>query len=224
MSTAPATRGPSRGSLRTATILTAGLVVVAILGFVWSKWVPYAIRIDGLVDTHAWEGGALLAVAEEASSPWMAAWDFSIAYTEAVWKALLVGLVIAAGIDALVPKAWIRRALTRRTSASGAAVAGAACVPSMMCTCCAAPVAVSLRRGGVPVSSVVAYWLGNPVLNLAWAMVCQRPISEMSAPLKAGTSSGLREVISTQSLAGQRLTSWSTQVPPALVRSGVRLG
>jgi uncharacterized protein len=37
----------------------------------------------------------------------------------------------------------------------------------MMCTCCAAPVAVGIRRRGVPVGSALAYWLGNPVLNPA---------------------------------------------------------
>lgn len=36
-----------------------------------------------------------------------------------------------------------------------------------MCTCCASPVAVSLRRSGVPLPAVLAYWLGNPVLNPA---------------------------------------------------------
>ena len=37
----------------------------------------------------------------------------------------------------------------------------------MMCTCCTAPVAVSLRRSGVSTSAAVAYWLGNPLLNPA---------------------------------------------------------
>ena len=37
----------------------------------------------------------------------------------------------------------------------------------MMCTCCSAPLAVTLRRRGVPAGSVLGYWLGNPVLNPA---------------------------------------------------------
>jgi uncharacterized membrane protein YraQ (UPF0718 family) len=36
----------------------------------------------------------------------------------------------------------------------------------MMCTCCTAPLARTLRRGA-PTSSVLAYWLGNPTLNPA---------------------------------------------------------
>jgi uncharacterized membrane protein YraQ (UPF0718 family) len=37
--------------------------------------------------------------------------------------------------------------------------------PSMMCTCCTAPVAVTLRRRGVAIAATVGYWLGNPLLN-----------------------------------------------------------
>jgi uncharacterized protein len=40
-------------------------------------------------------------------------------------------------------------------------------MPSMMCTCCAAPVAVTLRRNGVTRAAAIAYWLGNPLLNSA---------------------------------------------------------
>jgi uncharacterized protein len=39
--------------------------------------------------------------------------------------------------------------------------------PSMMCTCCTAPVVVSLRRSGVSTAAAIAYWLGNPLLNPA---------------------------------------------------------
>jgi len=39
--------------------------------------------------------------------------------------------------------------------------------PTMMCTCCTAPVAATLRRNGVRTAAVVAYWLGNPLLNPA---------------------------------------------------------
>jgi uncharacterized protein len=38
---------------------------------------------------------------------------------------------------------------------------------SMMCTCCAAPIAVTMRKRRVPVAAVVAFWIGNPALNPA---------------------------------------------------------
>jgi hypothetical protein len=37
----------------------------------------------------------------------------------------------------------------------------------MMCTCCTAPVASTLRRDGVSTAAALAYWLGNPLLNPA---------------------------------------------------------
>lgn len=150
--------------------LLVGVLVAAALfvtGFTWSKWWPYVVKIDGLAATREWDGGALLDVARDAPNWWTGAWEFTLAYTDSVWKALVVGLLIAAAIDALLPRQWLLRVLTGRNATGGAAIAGAASMPSMMCTCCASPVAVSMSRSGVPISSVVAYWLGNPVLNPA---------------------------------------------------------
>lgn len=161
---APDTRGGADRHVVTGVLVAAALVAG---GLLWAKWWPYAVTIDGLADTRAWDGGALLDVAREAPTWWQGAWQFTVAYTHAVWRALLVGLVLAAAIDALLPRDGLRRLLAGRGSTTGAAIAGAASLPSMMCTCCASPVAVSLRRTGVPLPSVVAYWLGNPVLNPA---------------------------------------------------------
>ncbi|QBF47752.1 permease [Janibacter limosus] len=165
VSTAPTPRAPRPLD---RWVLGAALTTLLFVGgLVWAKWWPYTLKIDGLVDSRAWDGGALVDVARDAPTWWQGAWEFTIAYSDAVWKALLVGLLIAAAIDALLPREWLRRVLTRRSTTAGAAIAGAASMPSMMCTCCASPVAVSLRRTGVPLPSVVAYWLGNPVLNPA---------------------------------------------------------
>ena len=159
----PGYRAPDRRVLA----LVGAAALIFVVGLTWSKWMPYAAKIDVLSGTRAWEGGALVDTAREASSWWTGAWAFTVAYTEAVWKALLVGLLLAAAIDAFLPHAWLRRVLGGRGTLTGAATAGAVSLPSMMCTCCASPVAVSLRRTGVPTSSAVAYWLGNPVLNPA---------------------------------------------------------
>ncbi|WP_338539212.1 permease [Janibacter terrae] len=165
MSTAPSPGRPRHLDRWVLGVAITALVFV--VGLVWAKWWPYALKIDGLVGSRAWDGGALVDVARDASTWSQGAWDFTLAYSLAVWKALPVGLLVAAAIDALLPREHLRRVLAGRGSTSGAAIAGAASLPSMMCTCCASPVAVSLRRSGVPLPSVVAYWLGNPVLNPA---------------------------------------------------------
>ena len=165
MSTASAPRADGTDRrLLAGVLLTAGLFVA---GLAWAKWWPYALKTDDLAASRAWDGGALVDVARDAPTWWQGAWEFTLAYTDAVWQALVIGLLLAAAIDALLPRERLGRALSRRSSTVGAALAGAASLPSMMCTCCASPVAVSLRRSVVPLPSVVAYWLGNPVLNPA---------------------------------------------------------
>src|SRR5262249_58847992 len=49
----------------------------------------------------------------------------------------------------------------------GSLRATAFAVPSMMCTCCCAPIAVGLIESGAAASSALVYWLANPVLNPA---------------------------------------------------------
>lgn len=142
------------------------LTAIVIIGLSWAKWMPYAAKIDVLSVTRHWDGGALFATARETPSL-AGAWDFAVAYTTAVWKALVVSLLVAAAIDALVSRRWLVRLLSHggrwRQAGTGATLA----VPTMMCTCCTAPITVTLRRAGAPIAAVVAHWLGNPLLNPA---------------------------------------------------------
>ncbi|GAB3467864.1 permease [Kineococcus endophyticus] len=146
-----------------ALLLAAGLLL-------WSKWLPYSARVGELSGTHAWSGSSVLAGAsiEAGSGPSPAAgWEFTKVYALAVWKALVAGLVIAAAVQTLVPRRWLTAVLRRRSRPSSALVGGLLSTPSMMCSCCTAPVATALRRSGAPTAGVVAYWLGNPLLNPA---------------------------------------------------------
>ncbi|MUM32543.1 permease, partial [Mycolicibacterium sp. CBMA 361] len=70
-------------------------------------------------------------------------------------------------IEVFVPRRWLVGLFARRTAFGQGALAGLAATPSMMCTCCTAPVAIGLRRRGVPLGATVAYWLANPLLNPA---------------------------------------------------------
>jgi uncharacterized protein len=79
---------------------------------------------------------------------------------------MVLGLLIGSGVQALLP----RDGLARVFGAGGfrsIAVAGGASIPSMLCTCCAATIAVALRNSRASVGATLAYWLGNPVLNPA---------------------------------------------------------
>lgn len=161
--------GPTRERAGAA----VGLAVAATLfvaGLLWAKWLPYTGKISAAAQTHRWPGHDILSVGgvRAGDSPsWRAATTFFHAYWSSIWPALLVALLISASIQALVPGSWLPRALNRRHAVSSGLAGGAAAMPSMMCTCCAAPVAVTLRRNGVAAPAAIAYWLGNPLLNPA---------------------------------------------------------
>lgn len=142
------------------------LGLLLVLGLSWSKWMPYWDKAWTMSRTAVWDGSPLFEAAGETIS-WSGAWDFTLVYFTAVWKALLVALLVAAAIDALVPRDWLLRLMNRRSHTAQALVGAALSTPSMMCTCCAAPVAAGLRDTGVRRSAALAYWMGNPLLNPA---------------------------------------------------------
>jgi uncharacterized membrane protein YraQ (UPF0718 family) len=148
------------------TLVFAGIFAVALN---WAKWTPYLHKLQGIRETRVWPGHDLLAKAgEPGSAPSLqGASSFTVAYADSVWPAVVAGLLIAAAVEALVPRAWFLRVLRRRTAVGGSVAGGLLALPSLMCTCCTAPVAATLRRSGAPTSAALAYWLGNPVLNPA---------------------------------------------------------
>jgi uncharacterized membrane protein YraQ (UPF0718 family) len=79
---------------------------------------------------------------------------------------MVLGLLIGSGVQALLPRRWLARALGRAGLGSST-VAAALAVPSMMCTCCAASVAVGLKKCRTSTGAAVAYLVGNPMLNPA---------------------------------------------------------
>lgn len=142
------------------------LAVFLVAGLTWSKWLPYWDRAWGLNETGIWDGDSLFDSAGDTMSL-MGAWNFTLTYFDAVWKALVVALLVAAAIDALVRRDWLVRIMNRSTPIRQSAVGASLSMPSMMCTCCAAPVTAGLRRSGVSTGAALAYWIGNPLLNPA---------------------------------------------------------
>ncbi|TCK22390.1 hypothetical protein EV378_6392 [Pseudonocardia endophytica] len=145
-------------------------VLLAVVLLLWAKWWPYAQRVVTLAGSHTWTGSNVLGaggVLPGDPPSWRAATSFTTAYLASVWQALVAALLISAAVQALVPRTWLLRVLDRPGRVRSAAAGGLLSTPSMMCTCCSAPVVVTLRRQGVPVSAAVAWWLGNPLLNPA---------------------------------------------------------
>lgn len=160
-------RRPTRRALATATALFS---VVAIAGVTWAKWYPYAGKLGTLWDARRWSGSSILnagSVPAQAAPSWHGAWSFAVAYGEDIWVALVAAIVIAAAMEALIPRQRVAALLTRRSRLGGTVVAALVAVPAMMCTCCSAPLTVTLKRNGAPTASALGFWLGNPVLNPA---------------------------------------------------------
>jgi uncharacterized membrane protein YraQ (UPF0718 family) len=182
---APASPAVATEGRRTALAATLLLALAAVAGLTWAKWAPYAHRTGVVLDTHAYPGHDILAAAGRAhGAPSLSgAWDFTVAYGKAIWQALAVALVLAAGVEALLPRAGLLRVLGRggRTATLRGGLCG---LPAMMCTCCSAPITATLRRSGAPTSCTLAFWLANPLLNpavlvflailLPWSFVATR--------------------------------------------------
>ncbi|WAC89676.1 permease [Mycobacterium sp. Aquia_213] len=196
-----------RTSSRGRTSVTIGVLVtlgVFVVGLLWAKWTPYVGKALAAQRTHHWSGSSILAVGgvRAGDAPtWHAATTFFHAYFASIWPALVVALLISSSVQALVPRAWLPRVLNRRGLVSSALAGGVASTPSMMCTCCAAPVAVTLRRNGVTRTAAIAYWLGNPLLNPAvlvflffvapWQWSLTRAVVGIATVIGVGVAVGL---------------------------------
>ena len=142
-------------------------ILVAIAGLFYVKWFPYYHRAFTAEVTHSIGKSILMGRAASPPAPSLtAALDYAWAYGKAIWQAMVLGLLLGSAIQALLPMQWVARLLGRHGFGS-VAVGGVLGLPSMMCTCCAAPVVVGLRARNASVGGAIAFWLSNSVLNPA---------------------------------------------------------
>lgn len=141
-------------------LLTVSLVYYA-------KWGPYSHKVFTVALTHTLGHSIVTGVKSHAPAPsWQAAWGYTWTYFKDIWTALLAGLVVGAGVEALLPPGWLARTLGP-VGVKSRAWATLAAIPSMMCTCCSAPVVVNLKRQKMSSGAVLSYWVANPILNPA---------------------------------------------------------
>lgn len=233
----PAAKVDARATALSGVVV--GLVVV--VGLTWAKWLPYAVKVQGLFVSPHWDGSSVLDAG--GTAPGLSgAWTFAMTYAQAIWKALVVSLLVAAGVDALVPRRRLLGLLGRGGAWRQAGAGGLLSLPSMMCTCCTAPITVSMRRAGVPLPAAAAYWLGNPLLNPAvlvflllvapWQWVVTRLVLGLAIVLGAAVLVGrlqrrrcLAAVAADAVLPGEDPpVGRVSEVPGRFVRSLLRLG
>ena len=110
----------------------AAFIVVAVGGLYYAKWQPYYHKAFLAAAKHS-IGSSIVSGRASAPPPasWHAAWEYALAYGKAIWQAMVVGLLVAAGVQTLLPRHWLVRILGRMNFGS-VAVAGAASAASMM--------------------------------------------------------------------------------------------
>jgi uncharacterized membrane protein YraQ (UPF0718 family) len=149
------------------TVRWSVFLLLAVAGLFYVKWYPYYGRAFVAASQHSIGHSILMGEAATAPTPsWSAALGYALAYGAAIWKAMVLGLLLGSGIQALLPASWVQRVLGNRSFGSVLA-GGFLAMPGMMCTCCAAPVVVGLRKHQASPGGAVAFWLGNTMLNPA---------------------------------------------------------
>lgn len=136
-------------------------------GLFYVKWLPYYNRSFVAYASHSIGHSILMGDASQAPPASLdAALSYAKAYGKAIWQAMVLGLLLGSAVEELLPRAWIR-ALLGRPGFPAVLAGGLLALPGMMCTCCAAPVVIGMRRAEAQPGAAVAFWLGNTVLNPA---------------------------------------------------------
>lgn len=108
------------------------LLAIAVLGLFIVKWQPYYNRAFVAAANHSLGTSILSGQNPAPPLPSIdAALGYGQSYFAAIWQALVVGLLLAATLETLVPRDWIARVLGSagfRTSALGGLLA----LPGMM--------------------------------------------------------------------------------------------
>lgn len=201
---------------RRRTVAIAGVVLflaVLLTTLAWAKWIPYSHKIPATAASGSL--GASILSGGQAAPPApsvQAAVSYTLTYLGAIWPALVAGLLIAAALEAFLPPALLWRLLTSRAWGSAAIRGGVCSMGSMMCTCCAAPIAVTMRRRGIPAPAAAAFWIGNPALNPAVLAFLVVVLSWQWAALRVVSAVALLAVVG---LVAHRMLGDRSEVPEA---------
>lgn len=147
-------------------IFVIAFFLIAIAGLAYVKWIPYYGKSFLAATTHSIGDSILGDPSATGSFSWESATSYALTYFKAVWKAAVLGIILGSLIQVLLPANWLLK-LLGKTSFGSTAIGGLSALPGMMCTCCAAPVAVGLRKKNASVGASLAFWIGNPMLNPA---------------------------------------------------------
>lgn len=166
MNQQPISMETPRSHTRKTVLYVTLFLLVTIVGLTYVKWYPYFHKAMLAASTHSIGTSILGEGASQPSASWESAWSYSLSYFESVWKASVLGILLGSLVQVLLPANWLLKVLGK-TSFGSTAAAGIASLPGMMCSCCAAPITVGLRKKNVSIGASLAFWIGSPTLNPA---------------------------------------------------------
>src|SRR5579863_10392361 len=140
------------------------VLVIAVAGLFYVKWAPYYAK-SFVAAAHHSIGASIVSgkVAGPPAASWSAALAYARSYYLAIWQALALGLLLGATIQVFFPRRWMFRWLGG-VGIRSTVVAGTISLAGMMCTCCAAPVVIGLRKQHASLGAAMAFFVANPVL------------------------------------------------------------
>lgn len=111
---------------------TLAFLALAVVGLFIVKWFPYWNKAHVAAATHA-IGSSI--VSGKTITPPVAglasAWQYTVAYFNSVWMAVVLALLLGSSVQVFVPRRWLLRVLGGRSPRS-AALAGALSLGGMM--------------------------------------------------------------------------------------------
>jgi uncharacterized membrane protein YraQ (UPF0718 family) len=110
----------------------AAVLAMAVVGLFYVKWSPSYDRAFAVAASHSL--GASIVSGQEAAPPppsLGAALDYAQRYFRAIWQAMVLGLLLAASIEAFLPHNWLVRILGSSTFRH-TALGGVLALPGMM--------------------------------------------------------------------------------------------
>lgn len=123
---------PARLSWGQAAARLSFFVALAVIGLYLVKWNPYLHRVFAVSVSHTLGGSIVSGLAAAPPEPSVrAAIDYSIAYFNAIWQALVLGLLLAATVESVLPTRWLVNLLGPARFRS-TALGGVAALPGMM--------------------------------------------------------------------------------------------
>lgn len=133
MSTPYSSPTPSVGQSSTKKWLgVVVFLIVAAIGLYWAKWDPYYHKSFNAAANHSIGSSIISGQDQVAAAPsWQAAWNYSLVYFKAIYKAMIVAVVLGSLVQVIVPRDWMVR-LLGSTRFKSTALAGVVSLPGMM--------------------------------------------------------------------------------------------